>query len=80
MNGFKEAKHIKEKKNTQKTIKTLIGIGQSKTQTRITPQYRTLIISISDYTFVPKQQLIIDQKFKDIMQKKENVLFHNSLF
>lgn len=43
MNGFKEAKHIKEKKNTQKTIKTLIGIGQSKTQTRITPQYRTLI-------------------------------------
>lgn len=43
MNGFKEAKHIKEKKNTQKTIKTLIGIGQSKTQTRITPQYRTLM-------------------------------------
>ena len=30
MNSFKEVEHIKEKKNTQKTIKTLIGIGQSK--------------------------------------------------
>lgn len=79
MNSFKEAEHIKEKKNTQKTIKTLIGIGQSKNPNQDYPTIQnTYVINISDYTFVPKQQLIIDQKFKDIMQKKENFLFHNS--